>query len=337
MNETGTQESEPRERVSILETVRGVFPRWRVMLRVGALVFAALYLASGLYVVQPDEQGVVTRFGRIVNDGAMPGMHYRLPWPVEKVDRPKITEVKIMSVGFRVVDRVRGLPPAKEESEILTGDENIINIQLMVQYRIADPAKFLFAAEDPHWLVRRAAESTLTQVVGSLGVDDILTSEKFAIQERVREGTEEILARYGCGLKVIGVYFQDISPPSEVGYAFRDVSSAREDKNRIVHEAQGYRNEVMPKARGEAEEILRKAEAYRIERVERAKGDADRFVALLAEYEKHPEVTRTRLYVEAMEEILPRLKKYMIGKGDGQPVANLKLFLPEASKSIPAR
>jgi membrane protease subunit HflK len=335
MDESENQGSEPKARVSILETVRGVLPRWRLLARIGALAFVVLYFVSGVYVVQPDEQGVVTRFGRIVNERVMPGMHYRLPWPFEKVARPKTTEVKIMSVGFRVVDRVRGLPPAKEDTEVLTGDENIINVQMMVQYRITDPARFLFAVEDPHWLVRKATETVLTRVIGSMGVDDVLTTEKLAIQDRVKKETQEILESYDCGLAVIGAYFQDISPPSEVGYAFRDVASAREDKNRMIHEAQGYRNEVLPRARGQAQEILEQAEGYRTERVERAKGDADRFVALLTEYEKQPEVTRTRLYVEAMEEILPRLRKYVVGEGDGRPVANLRMFLPEEAAKIP--
>jgi len=323
----------PKERISIRDTMRGMWPRWRIVARIAVLVFALLYLASGLYVVQPDEQGVVTRFGRVVDDRVMPGMHYRMPWPFEKVDRPKTTEVKIMSVGFRIVDKMRGLPPAKEETEILTGDENIINVQMMVQYRVSDPVAFLFAAENPHWLVRKSAESILTQVIGSMGVDDVLTTEKLAIQEQVRDRTEEILAGYGCGLKVIGAFFQDISPPSEVGYAFRDVASAREDKNRIIHEAQGYRNEALPRARGAANDILRQAEGYQAERIARAEGDASRFLALVAEYEKQPSVTRTRLYIEAMEEILPRLKKYVIGEGDGRSVANLKMFLPEDSRS----
>ncbi len=328
-------QQEPKERMSIRETMRGVWPRWRIVARVAVLVFVVLYLASGLYVVQPDEQGVVTRFGRVVGDRVMPGMHYRLPWPLEKVERPKTTEVKIMSVGFRVVDKVRGLPPAKEETEVLTGDENIINVQMMVQYRISDPIAFLFASENPHWLVRKAAESVLTEVIGSMGVDDVLTTEKLAIQEQVKDGTDAILSGSGCGLKVIGAYFQDISPPDEVGYAFRDVASAREDKNRIIHEAQGYRNEALPRARGEANDILRQAEGYESERIERAKGEAERFLALLKEYEKQPVVTRTRLYVEAMEEILPRIKKYVVGKGEGRPVANLRMFLPEDAKPLP--
>lgn len=325
-----------KEGLSIRQVALGVFPRWRVVARVGVLVFLALYLASGLYVVQPDEQGVATRFGRIVNDRVMPGMHYHLPWPFEAVQRPKTTEVKIMSVGFRVVDKMRGLPPAREETEVLTGDENIINIQMMIQYRIADPAAFLFHVEDPHWLVRKAAESVLTRVIGEMGVDDVLTTQKLVIQDRVAEGTQRILDRYSCGLKVIGAYFQDINPPSEVSYAFRDVASAREDKNRIVHEAQGYRNEALPKARGRVEEILQQAEGYRAERISRAQGEAERFLALLREYEKAPVVTRTRLRVEAMEEILPKLKKYVVGEGEYGSIANLKMFVP-AEPQKPAR
>jgi len=324
------------ERASFLDLARGALPRWGLVGRIAVLVFIGLYLASGLYVVQPDEQGVVTRFGRLVNDRVMPGMHYHLPWPFERVDRPKTTEVKIMSVGFRIVDKMRGLPPAKEETQMLTGDENIIDVQMMIQYRIVDPAGFLFGVEDPHWLVRKAAESVLTRVIGAMGVDDVLTTEKLAIQDIVREQTGEILDQCGCGLKVIGAYFQDISPPSEVSYAFRDVSSAREDKNRMVHEAQGYSNQALPLARGQAEEMIQQAEGYRAERIARARGDAERFLALLEEYEKQPQVTQTRLYVEAMEEILPRLRKYVVGQEEGRGIANLKLFLPaEEKRSAP--
>ena len=314
---------------TIFQQLRSLWPPWRKLLFFGMLAVVCLYILSGVYVVQPNEQGVVRRFGRLVNDQVMPGIHYHLPWPVEQIARPKTLQVKVMSVGFRMVDKIKGIGPLPEETQMLTGDENIIDIQMIVQYRVIDPSAFLFSAEEPQWLVRKAAESCLTAIIGSMGVDQVLTTDKLVIEDKLKEQTQTILDRYGCGLQISGAYFQDIGPSEEVAYAFRDVTSAREDRNRLINEAHGYRNEKLPQVRGQAQQMIRQAEAFRTERINRARGESDRFLSLLREYEKHRQVTETRLYVETMEDIFPKMQKYVLD-GDGQGgVANLRMITPK--------
>jgi membrane protease subunit HflK len=315
-------------RREVLQHIKDAVPAWRKLAFVCGMVFMVLYLLSGTYVVQPNEQGVVRRFGRVVNDRVMPGIHYHLPWPFERVNCPKTLQVKVMSVGFRMVDRIKGLSPQPEETQMLTGDENIINVQMIVQYRVENPRAYLFAIEAPHWLVRKAAEACLTEIIGSMGVDQVLTTDKLVIQERLKEEAQAILDQYNCGLRIAGAYFQDISPPEEVAFAFRDVASAREDRSRLVNEAYGYRNERLPQVRGQAQKMIQEAEAYYIERVNRAQGEADRFLSLLREYRKSKGVTETRLYVETMEKIFPQIRKYVLDKEGGEGVVNLKMITP---------
>jgi membrane protease subunit HflK len=313
---------------SILELLRAILPPWRKLVLVVGLCFLGLYLLSGVYVIQPNEQGVVRRFGKVTGDRVMPGIHYHLPWPLERINRPKTLQVKVMSVGFRMVDKIQGLSARPEETQFLSGDENIINVQMIVQYRVEDPRAYLFAVESPNWLVRKVAESCLTKILGSMGVDQMLTTEKLLIQERLKEDVQAVLDQYRCGLRISGAYFQEIGPPEEVAFAFRDVASAREDRNRLINEAHGYRNEKLPQVRGQAQQTLREAEAYKTERVHRAQGEADRFVELLGAYQKSRSVTETRLYIETMEEILPKIKKYIMDKEKGSGIVDLRMITP---------
>jgi len=314
---------------SLLQQFKSIWPPWRKLVLFGALAVVFLYLLSGVYVVQPNEQGVVRRFGRLVDDQVMPGIHYHLPWPLERVERPKTLQVKVMSIGFRMVDKVKGIAPLPEETQMLTGDENIIDIQMIVQYRVLDPSAYLFSAEDPQWLVRKAAESCLTSIIGSMGVDQVLTTDKLLIENKLKDQAQKILDHYACGLQISGAYFQDIGPSEEVAYAFRDVTSAREDRNRLINEAHGYRNEKLPQVRGQSQQMIRQAEAHQTERINRARGEADRFLSLLKEYEKNRQVTETRLYVETMEEIFPKMRKYVLD-GDGRRgVVNMRMITPQ--------
>ncbi len=307
-------------------------PRFELRSRrfVIGVVIAALvvYLLSGVYVVQSDEQGVVVRFGRIVNDKVPPGIHYHLPAPVERVFRPKTAEIKKVYLISRQ-PRAGGA----EGMQMLTGDENVVLVQVVIQYRISDAAKYLFACESPRRLIEVTSDKVVTEVVGSMSVDALLTTEKLVAQARIKESIQDILNQYGVGVTIIGAYFQDISPPIEVAYAFRDVASAREDRNRVINEAEGYRNTIIPAARGEAERMIKEAEAYRKERVERARGEADAFLALLSEYEKNKELTASRLYVEKMEKILPRMRIYVLDKKGGKGVINLRLLQPGRSST----
>ena len=284
-------------------------------------ILGLIWLATGIYIVAPDEKGVVLRFGKWVAT-TDPGPHYHLPTPIETVLKPKVTEVKRIEVGFRTIDQG---PPARysdvpAESLMLTGDENIIDIDIIVQYRILDPGKFLFNIRDPHVTVRVASEAALREVIGANTIDEALTVGKFAIQENTKRLLQQILDSYESGLQIVAVQLQDVHPPDQVREAFRDVASAKEDKIRLINEAEGYRNAILPETRGRAAQIINNAEAYMEEKILKAKGDADRFKSVLAEYKKAKAITRTRLYLETMEEILPGMDKFILGGDSGRSV-----------------
>jgi len=278
-----------------------------------------IWLATGFYTVGPDQVGVIQRFGKVTEVNS-PGLHYHFPIPIEKVERPKIKEIKRLEIGFRTVDpgppaRYREIPL---EALMLTGDENIVNMNFIVQYQIQDPRFYLFNIRNPEKTIRDAAESALREVVGKNKIEDILTTGKYQIQRDTQNLLQSILDLYESGLKVATVELQDVHPPDEVMDAFKDVASAKEDKNKLINQAYGYRNDELPKARGEAAGIKADAEASRDEIIRYAEGDTSRFLQNYAEYKKAKEITRRRLYIETMEEVLPKVQKYILEKsGDG--------------------
>ena len=282
-------------------------PNGRAVLLV-LLAVVGLWLLSGIYIINPDEQGVVLRFGKYERTEG-PGPHYAWPVPIETVYKPQVTQVLRSEVGFRSVGQsatfqqgqVRTIP---EEASMLTGDENIVNVQFSVQYKISDPVQYLFNVSAPAALVRNAAEAAMREVIGNSQIDSAITDGKLKIQSEATQLLQQILNRYGAGIHVIAVQLQDVHPPQDVIEAFKDVASAREDKSRIINEAEAYRNELLPKARGQAAAMRNQAEAYSATRVRNAEGDASRFDALRVEYEKAPKVTKQRLYYETMEDIL---------------------------------
>ena len=276
------------------------------------LGLVGLWLLSGIYIVNPDEEGVVLRFGKYDRTEG-PGPHYALPAPIETVYKPQVTQVLRFEVGFRSTGqattfRQGELRSVPKEASMLTGDENIVNVQFSVQYKISDAVKYLFNISDPTNLVRNAAEAAMREVIGNSLIDSAITDGKLKIQSDATVLLQEVLDRYEAGIQVLAVQMQDVHPPQEVSDAFKDVASAREDKSRIINEAEAYRNALLPQARGEAAAILNKAEAYRVARLQQAEGESRRFDALRQEYEKAPDVTRQRLYYETMEEILAASK-----------------------------
>jgi membrane protease subunit HflK len=300
--------------------------RW-LKLIIPAIV--VLWLLSGIYIVRPDEQGVVRMFGKAVRV-TEPGPNYHLPRPIEKVDKVKIKQVRRIEIGFITVSQ---RPPARykfipEESLMLTGDEQIIDAQITVQYQVSDPVKFLFKVRDleqRHGALMDAAEVALRQVVGKRPIDDVLVAEKLQVEIDTRELLQRIIDRYDSGISVKEVKLQTVRPPQEVAAAFSDVVSAKEDKDRLIKEAEGYREDILPKARGKAASIIREAEGYKAERTKRAEGDAARFLTVLKEYEKAKEVTRKRLHLETMEAILPGIRKFIV---DPEAGGNVLQFLP---------
>ena len=208
-----------------------------------------LWLATGIYIVGPDEVGVVRTFGKYTRV-VQSGLNWKFPAPIEVVNTPKVTEVKRIEIGFRTLKNGQ-YRQVEKESLMLTGDENIVDAEMIVQYKIKDPVAYLFRIVGPELTVREAAEASLRTVVGRNKIDETLTTGKFTIQEETKNQLQSILDNYNSGIHVVAVQLQDVSPPKEVIGAFKDVASAKEDKNRMINQAEGYRNDVIPKARGE--------------------------------------------------------------------------------------
>ncbi len=285
-------------------------------------IFVVLWLLTGIYVVGPDEVGVVQTLGKY-SRAAQSGLNYHFPYPIEKVSTPKVTEVKRIEIGFRTVGKNQ-YQTISRESLMLTGDENIVDAEMIVQYRIKDPVAYTFNFIEPELTVRQASEASLRTVVGRHNIDEALTSGKFMIQEEAKELIQNILDKYNTGILVVAVQLQDVSPPEQVISAFKDVASAKEDKNRMVNQAEGYRNDVIPRARGEAQAQIREAEGYKEARIARAEGDVSKFNAVLKEYRKSKEVTETRLFLETAEEILSNREKIIVPDGkEGSNLINL--------------
>jgi membrane protease subunit HflK len=276
--------------------------RRRMGLLVGLLVL--LWLASGFYRVQPDELGVVQRFGAFVRI-ASPGLNYHLPWPVETVTRPSVTRINRVEIGFRSgMAAENETREVSEESLMLTGDENIIDIDFTVFWRIRNASDYLFGIRHPAGTVKSVAESVMREVIGRTPIQPALTGARGAIEEAVRSGTQAILDRYGAGIEITEVQLQKVDPPPDVIDSFRDVQRANTDAERMRNEAEAYRNDVIPRARGEAAQIVAAADGERAAAIAEAKGAAARFESVLAAYRANKDITLARLYIETMERVL---------------------------------
>ena len=301
---------------------------------IGLMVLVLLYLASGLYRVLPDEQGVVLRFGKYVNT-TQPGLHYHLPTPFERALTPKVTKVNRVDVGFRPASdtgRSSGVGNVPEESLMLTGDENIVDINYSVFWVIKDAGKFLFNIQSPVETVKATSETAMREVIAKNNIQTILTEGRANIELEVQDITQQILDEYQSGIQITQVQTQQADPPEQVIDAFRDVQAARADRERSKNEAEGYANDVIPRARGEAEQVLQQAEAYKKEVVAKAEGEASRFTAIYNEYRNAKQVTQERMYLETMEKVLADIDKVIIDKEAGSGVVPY-LPLPELRKS----
>jgi modulator of FtsH protease HflK len=300
----------------------------------GFILLIVIWAFSGLYRVLPDEQGVVLRFGKFVST-TQPGLNYHVPYPVETVLTPKVTKVNRIDVGFRSASdsgRTSGIGDVPEESLMLTGDENIANIDFSVFWVIKDAGKFLFKIQSPVETVKAAAETAMRQVIAKSKLQSILTEGRSSIEIETQEIIQSILDEYESGIQVTQVQTQKADPPDQVIDAFRDVQAARADMERSKNEAEGYANDVIPRARGDAAKILQEAEAYKQQVVAAAEGEASRFVAIYNEYAKAKKVTQERMYLETMEKVLADINKVIIDKKSGGVVPYLPL--PELSKKV---
>lgn len=289
------------------------------------LVVAILWIASGVYSVQPDEKAVLRTFGQYVAT-TEPGLRWHWPGPVGNTDIVAVTKTRRLELGFRGIEEQAGIfKEVPAEANMITGDENIVQAQAVIQYRISDPKAYLFHVDDPGEsdrsidegqpdgkTLRDITETTLRQIVGSRNIDDILTTEKEAVQQEVLSKMREINEAYETGIDVQQVLLQNVNPPAAVQDAFEDVVRAREDRDRIINLAEAYQADQLPRAQGEAAKIIEAAEAYKEGRLQIAAGEAAGFEELLKAYKQSKDVTRTRLYLDAINEILPKVKKYII-------------------------
>ncbi len=308
----------PIESAAAAGAVRAA-PWWRERRLPWALL--AAWLLSGVFFVATDQQAVVTRFGAVVSPRVLPGVHYATPWPIESVTKLKVNQLQRLVIGGEAPDLVLGASRPLA-SQFVTGDQNIIQMRVVVQYAVSVPADYLFRAVDVAQTAAAAVEAELARRIARSGVDAVLTTEKLAIQDAVLAVAQKRLDDYRAGVRLSTVNIESVTAPPEAADAFRDVASARADTARIVSEAQSYANDLLPRARGEARQMIESAQAHRASRINEAAGDAARFTAVAAEYAKAPQVTGSRLYIETLEQILPRIRKLIV-----DPKGNLDLSI----------
>jgi modulator of FtsH protease HflK len=292
----------------------------------GAIVLVAGWLTTGFYRVEPANVGVVLRFGEM-DRITYPGLNWHIPYPIESVIQPNVSQVNQLAIGFRPGQENRRDRTMLDESLMLTSDQNILDVRFTVQWRIVDPAKFLFQVASPEITVKSVAETSMREAVGQTPMQQALENRN-AVENRVRTAMQQLLDFYGAGILVEQVQFSAVEPPAQVIDAFRDVQRAEQDRQRVQNEAEAYRNDIVPRARGEAQRLLQESEGYRAQVVDRAKGDVAGYVALLAAYRAAPEVTRQRLYLEMMESVLRGNQKVIIDQAGGAGGQGVVPFLP---------
>ena len=284
-------------------------------------MIALIWLGTGFFIVQEGQQAVITQFGKY-HSSVGAGFNWRLPYPIQRHELIFVTQIRSVDVGRDTVIKATGL----RESAMLTADENIVEIKFAVQYRLNDARAFLFESKDPASAVVQAAETAVREVVGKMRMDSALSEERDQIAPRVRDLMQTILDRYKVGVEVVGINLQQggVRPPEQVQAAFDDVLKAGQERERAKNEAQAYANDVVPRAIGSASRLKEESDAYKERVVAQAKGDAQRFSSVLTEYQKAPQVTRDRLYVDAMQQVYSNVTKVMVDSKQG---SNL-LYLP---------
>ena len=304
------------------DKVRGLIPGGVGGARGLAVIVAVVlvgWLATGFYRVQPEEQGIELRFGKYLG-WTGPGLHHNWPAPIGDVEKPKVTRVNRTEVGFssggeqRQTDLVRSVP---QESLMLTGDENIIDVNFVTFWRIKDANLYLFNIREPDRTVKDASESALREIIGKSGFEFARTQGRVRIETEAQELVQRILDQYGSGIEVTDVQLQKIDPPGIVLDSFRDVQAARADKERKVNEATAYLNEVVARAEGEAEKIVNEAEGYKEQKIAIATGESQRFLSVYAEYVQQKAVTRRRIYLETMKGVMRDMDKVLIDNQTG--------------------
>jgi membrane protease subunit HflK len=308
----------------------------RSSLAVVGLALLGLWLLSGIYFVNPQEEGVVLRFGA-VRALTEPGMRYHLPWPIEVAYTKKVRNENKINVGYQATDSGEDTSQSSgdvaEESHMLTGDENIVDVNFTVYWKIKDLPAFLFNVPNQEAAIKAVAESAMREVVGESQIERIQTLDRDQMQIRVRDLMQKAVDIYGLGVTITRVKMQKADPPAEVIAAYRDVQAARADQDRKRNEAEGYANTIIPQARGQAAHVVQDAEAYRLKVIAEASGQAKRFLAIYAEYKKAPEVTRKRIYLENLSQILSPMNKIIVDDSAKGVVPYFQL--PSLAKTFP--
>jgi modulator of FtsH protease HflK len=313
-------------------------PTGLIALGIGAVI-ALWGVSSVFYTVQPEERAVVKRFGEVVKISD-PGLHFKLPFGIDTVQLVATERVLKEEFGFRTAASRRGEPSEydqrdfPDESLMLSGDLNMIDVEWVVQYRIADPMKYLYSMREPTRTLRDISESVMRRAVGNRLGSEVLTTARVEISNLVRDEVQAAMQRYENGIQIVTVELQDVVPPRAVQPAFNEVNEARQERERMINEAQKQANQQLPLARGQANRAIAEAEGYATERVNRALGETARFTSILAEYRGAPEVTRTRMYLETLNEVLPNIGSVVVVQ-DGQmppvPLLNLRDAQPKAT------
>ncbi|MBV9061813.1 MAG: FtsH protease activity modulator HflK, partial [Alphaproteobacteria bacterium] len=314
------------------ERLRGLLPGGGGGFTTGTLVIlllaiAVVWLLSGIYVVGAREQGVVLRFGAFTARTG-PGINYHLPWPVETVETPEVTKENQINIGYGQVTDQNGQTNTEdipEESLMLTGDENIIDVNFTVFWVIKDAGDYLFHVDNPDQAIKAVAESAMRQVVGQNQIERILTQDREPVQIQVREVMQKTLDAYGAGVTITRVQMQKVDPPQEVISAYRDVQAARTDQDRMRNEAEAYANKIIPEARGQAARIVQEAQGYKQKAIAEASGAGKQFTSVYQEYRKAPEVTRKRMYLETMSRLFAPMNKVIV---DENAAKNIIPYLP---------
>ena len=296
------------------------------------LVFGLIWAATGFYRVNPQQQGVVLRFGEWVRTSP-PGLHYHLPFPIESVLTPEVTSDNRIEIGFRDVSgNSSSRRDIADESQMITGDENIVDIDFVVFWRIADAGQYLFNLAEPDETIKVTAEAVMREIIGRTAIQTALTEGRQDIQVQARQQLQDLLNEYGAGVRVRDVQLLAVDPPADVIDAFNEVQRARQDRDRLKNEAEAFSNDIVPRARGEAAKLVAEAEAYQAEVVNRASGDASRFDQIFQAYLKDKAVTKERIYIETVEEIFSNVDKIIIDSEAGSGVVPY-LPLKELNKS----
>ena len=289
------------------------------------VILLVVWLGSGFYRVNSNEEGLVLRFGRWI-ETTQPGLNWHIPWPIESVLTPGVTDIKQIDIGYRDTgSSSRQRRDVIEESLMLTGDQNIIDIDFAVLWKISDAGRFLFQIRDPEATIKIAAESAMREVIGRTDIQPALTEERENIQRRVRLLLQDILDEYEAGIEIVELNMQDVQPPQPVIDAFDDVQRAIQDRDRARNVAESYRNDILPRARGEAQAVLQNSQAYREQKINQARGDADRFLSVYAAYRENPHIARKRMYLETMQEVLGQSEKIILDQEDGGVLPYLPL------------